>query len=179
MAVLIAPKFWAVQYTGSNGSEVDGFCDDWSFVSESGGVLTLNSLPSGNFTVTTGQWVVSTYGQCQIFANEAAWRAIYIDYATKADLGTATMPVTAIGVASVPTLLGATQTTVQVTIRPTLPSTSYSVASAVTGAVNLLASLSVLSTTVVSTSRVDVVVRNTGLLSLTGASVIVTAVMNA
>jgi hypothetical protein len=86
-------------------------------------------------------------------------------------------PTTALGIASVPSLLGSAQTTVQVTIRPTLPNNTYNVAAALSGAVNLLASLSVLSISKVSGSRADVVVRNTGLLTLAGALVVVNAVM--
>lgn len=84
----------------------------------------------------------------------------------------------ALGVNSVPTLLGAAQATVQVAIKPTFADTNYQATAVVTGAVNLLASLSVLSVTVVNGTRVDVVVRNTGLLSLSGASVLVSAIHN-
>lgn len=94
----------------------------------------------------------------------------------------------AFGIAVVPSLLGQAQTTVQVTIRPTLPDTTYTPVAILSGAVGLLASLSVLSATPVATNgplvsggpnvpgssaRVDVVVRNTGLLTLSGGSVFV------
>jgi hypothetical protein len=85
----------------------------------------------------------------------------------------------AAGVNTVPTLGAGASTTVSVTIKPTLPSTSYTVAAFVVGGLNLLGNLQVTGTSVISTSQVNVTVQNTGLLSLGGASVCVIAVINA
>jgi hypothetical protein len=83
-----------------------------------------------------------------------------------------------LGVGSVPTLLGSAQATINVTLKPAFADTNYVATAIVTGAVNLLASLSVVSTSIVNATTVSVVVRNTGLLSLSGASILVAAVHN-
>jgi len=80
-----------------------------------------------------------------------------------------------VGAAAVPTLLASAQVTVSVTLYPTLPDTSYTPHTQLFGGINL-GPLEILSTTVVSTTVVDVVVRNNGLLSLTGATLLVSAV---
>lgn len=82
------------------------------------------------------------------------------------------------GIATIPSLNAAGQTTVQVTLKPTLASTAYTATAVVTGTVSLLAALSVQSVAAVSGSRADVVVKNTGLVTLAGGQVQVTAVMN-
>lgn len=85
-------------------------------------------------------------------------------------------PDIAMGIATVPTIAGSTTVNVDVTIKPTVPSTSYSCSAVLTGSVSLLATLSLLSTTMLNTSTVRCSVRNTGLLSLGGAFLIATAV---
>ena len=80
-----------------------------------------------------------------------------------------------VGMAPTPALALGGQATVQVAITPPMPNTSYTVAASVTGGTNVLAALSVLSTTIVSGSRVDVVVKATGILSLGAGQVLVVA----
>lgn len=100
----------------------------------------------------------------------------HAEYALVAHTHAATI---AAGTNTVPTLGAGASTTVSVTIKPTLPSTSYTVAAFLLGGVNLLGNLQVTGTAVISTSQVNVTVQNTGILSLGGASVCVIAIMNA
>lgn len=80
-----------------------------------------------------------------------------------------------VGAAAVPTLLAGAQVTVPVGMYPSLPSSSFTPHTQLFGGINL-GPLQVLSATPTSTSNVDVVVRNNGLLSLTGATLLVAAV---
>lgn len=91
------------------------------------------------------------------------------------DLAGATPAVIAIGVGTVPAMLLNAQATVQVTIAPAFANTSYNVATVLSSQTGLLANVSIVSSTKVSGSRVDVVVKNTGLASLAG-TVLVAAV---
>ncbi len=80
-----------------------------------------------------------------------------------------------VGMAPTPALaLGATAT-VQVPIVPAMPNTTYTASATISGGTNVLANLSVQSTTVVSASRVDVVVKANGILSLGAGQVLVVA----
>lgn len=86
--------------------------------------------------------------------------------------------VVGLGVATVPTLLGGVEVNVDVTIRPTYLDTNYQAVAIVTGALSILAALSVVSTTIVNATTVRVRVRNTGLLSISGGSVLVSTIHN-
>jgi hypothetical protein len=88
----------------------------------------------------------------------------------------ASTPDIAMGIATVPTIAGNTTINVDVTIKPTLPNTSYTCSAVLTGSVSLLSTLSLLSTTMLNVSTVRCSVRNTGLVSLGGAFLIATAV---
>lgn len=157
-----------IQYTGSNAQDVMDTIDLIlsPFVSTlNGGVITTFLGP-----MNPGDWFCQDYNLVSsIVPNSRFVQHLY----AQGDLDTISL-----GIAAVPTLLGSTQTTVQVTIKPAFADTNYQATAVVTGAVNLLASLSVLSVSVINTSRVDVVVRNTGLLSLSGASVLVSCIHN-
>lgn len=183
-------RYESILFTGSNSTEIRDKLNDysppppgnpvdpWAVTSVIGGVALIeNSNTSAQVLVDTGQHVVfccATDSSYEVIT-ETRLNERFLDYE---DVVSAALPppVLAVGVATVPSLLGNTQTTVQVTITPTMPDTSYTAVAVITGGVALLASLSVLSTTKVSGSRVDVVVRNTGLLTLAGASVLVVAV---
>lgn len=79
-----------------------------------------------------------------------------------------------IGVAAVPSLIVNQTATLQITISPTMPSTSYTAYSKLFAGISITG-LTINSTTVVSASRVDVVVQNLGLITLAGANVLVFA----
>jgi len=61
---------------------------------------------------------------------------------------------------------------------PALPDAGYNVAVALAGSSQLLGALAILSATVAGSAQVDVVVQNNGLLTLAGATVLVTALHN-
>ena len=82
----------------------------------------------------------------------------------------------AMGVGSVPLLIGGASTTVNVTIRPTLADMDYAAAATIFGSVTLLSTLSITAITKASTSQVNVTVQNTGLISLSGGFTMVTSV---
>lgn len=92
-----------------------------------------------------------------------------------APLSSVTDPVLSAGYASVPSLLAGASTTVQVTLRLAMADTSYQEIPALTGTAQLLGALSITGSTIVSKTRVDVTVQNTGLLTLAGSTVLVIA----
>lgn len=72
-------------------------------------------------------------------------------------------------------VLNATQT-IQVPLKPDLGTTPYTATAVVSGgAVSVLANLQVQSVTAVSGSRVDVLVKNVGVATIAGATVLVVA----
>lgn len=95
-------------------------------------------------------------------------------------INTQNMPTPAIpaalaaGQAAVPSLILNAQATVQVTVKPTLPG-AYNPVAFTSGGLSILANLSVVSVTAVSGSRVDVTVKNVGVATIAGATVVVIA----
>lgn len=87
-------------------------------------------------------------------------------------------PQSAIGVASIPSITADNNATVDVTIKPTLPSTSYTPGAVISGSVTLLGQLSLTSAAVLDESTVRCVVHNGALITVSGGTLIVTAVMN-
>lgn len=83
-----------------------------------------------------------------------------------------------VGTAAVPTLLLAQSVTVPVTLKKSFIDTAYSAIALLSGSLNLLGALQVNSVTIVDEDTVDVVVQNTGLVTLSGASVLVVATKN-
>ena len=181
-------RFLAIQYDGTNVADfttlVSGVLDPYSVpyqVSDvSGANLYVIVQPPGipvTLQLQVGDWLVirplatasSTFEKLSNTTFIARYTSVIklaTDIAESGGSG-------AFGIANVPTLLGNSQTTVSVTIKPTLSAAPTDAVAILAGGVSLLASLSILSTTPVSGSQVDVVVRNTGLLSLSGASVFV------
>lgn len=88
-------------------------------------------------------------------------------------------PTLAVGYATTPNLTAGASTTVEVPMVPALPDSGYNVGVALAGSSQLLGALAILSATVAGSAQVDVVVQNTdGLLTLGGATVLVTALHN-
>lgn len=92
----------------------------------------------------------------------------------------ASQTVLAGGQASIPAMTAGQTRVVRVTLKPSLPDVSYSptgfVTSSGVGGLNLLGSIEVQGVAIVDRSNVDVTVKNTGLLSLSGAYANVIAV---
>lgn len=87
-------------------------------------------------------------------------------------------PTLAVGYAVTPSLGIGASATVNVDMVPALPDSGYNVAVALAGSSQLLGALAILSATVAGSAQVDVVVQNNGLLTLAGATVLVTALHN-
>lgn len=87
-------------------------------------------------------------------------------------------PTLAVGYAVTPSLGIGASATVSVPMVPALPDSGYNVGVALAGSAQLLGALAILSATVVDTDTVNVVVQNNGLLTLGGATVLVTALHN-
>jgi hypothetical protein len=81
-----------------------------------------------------------------------------------------------VGIEAVPSLGAGGNATVDVTIIPTLPNTSYDAAAWLAGSVTLLGGLSITSVTLLNTSTIRVVVHNGALVTLAGGTLIATAV---
>lgn len=95
-----------------------------------------------------------------------AWYLTKQEYAdTRVTAGTAAVPSLGINASAV----------VQVTLSAAMTSTDYNPTAVLTGSLQLLGALEITATTVATTSRVDVTVKNTGLLTLSGATVLVIA----
>lgn len=187
LPIIKLERFESFQYDGTNGADIRDQLnayttgsDPWTIISESGGVLHVrNTVNSENIFVpeldhlVLGQrdsaFVLGVMTETQLGNN-------YVDLVTEIGNTVLASNAQAMGVAVVPALTASGSTTVQVTVGPPLPDTSYAPAAVLIGGASLLGSLSITSTTAVSTTRVDVVVQNTGLLTISGASVLVIAI---
>lgn len=122
--------------------------DSWNSVS--GGQYPAASLADDSFVVPLEEYILARVPQA----------ALAVGYATTPNLG-----------------VGASAT-VTVDMVPALPDSGYNVAVALAGSAQLLGALQILGHAVVSASAVDVSVQNNGLLTLGGATVLVTALHN-
>lgn len=176
----------AAQYTGTNGAEllalVQGItqysANTWSVASDDGATLVLvETGPTAAglvapWPIRASQWVVCdmSIGIIAILDPDR----FALRYRDTADVFSVALAQTgSIGIALVPSLTGNGQTAVGVPIRPIQPDTSYLVSAQLAGGDSLLGSLSILSTVKTSGSVVTVTVRNSGLLTLSGALVLV------
>jgi hypothetical protein len=170
-AIHITDRYNAIQYTGSNSAEIDSLITHLDIVSETGGVLTVESPTGTAITpINTNDWVrynqgvvVSVHGTTA-FNNYFVRNAVYDDFATS---------VLSVGVKECP-LLVVGNTTVSVDIIPAMSSSNYTPNAQLFASVALLNDLSISSVTIVDANTVDVVVANGGLISLTGANILVT-----
>lgn len=167
---------WAIQYDGSNSAQILAYIPLIDFVSETGGVLTVESPPGSMvWTINTSDYAIVQQEAIVNVQNPALFNFTFTENITADTLPVAPASTQAIGVAAVPTLLVNGSTTVTVTLNPAMPDTSY------TAYANKFASVSVTdlqidSVTIVDEDTVDVDVSNVGLLTLNGASIMVHAV---
>lgn len=178
-AINITDRFEGIQYTGSNSAEIDATISNLTIVSETGGVLTVQS-PSGGgspHVLNTGDWARFTQGAIVSTHPDADFTSFYVRNAVFDDLDAVEAALDDVihsaGVKECPLLIVG-NTTVSVDIIPAMPDTSYTPYAQLFASVALLGSLSISSVTVVDTDTVDVVINNGGLISLTGANVLVT-----
>lgn len=171
--------FRTIAYDGTNSSEVLALCElktnvtDWAIASESGGVLVLSFDQSGpdSITVNTGDHVVFISHLLQV----AVWPpAVYDDYFGQ-ELPPSPDLTLSTGYALTPTIIASGSQVVAVQISPVQPSSAYQARAVLAGASNLLTNLNITSVAVADSDTVNVTVANSGLLSLAGATIIVTA----
>lgn len=173
----IVLKNKAVQYTGSNSADIAALITNTVTVSEVGGVWTVES-PSGSstWTVNTNDWVCYSQNMIVQVCSPTVLDFFWDCNASCTDVsGFATgVSVKSVGVAPVPTLLLGGSATVAVQLSPAMPDASYTARAYKFAGVSIT-DLNITSVTVVDADTVNVGVQNTGLLTLTGASVLVTA----
>lgn len=171
----VTAAFGAVQYDGTNAAFIAGCFDGGTVVGTPGTTCVIDINGSFNIEISTGDWVAVSqggfYGRFTPAQYAAAWTEIY----SASQVTSLTAPVNAIGIGTVPTLGANAQATVHVELSADFGGTSYSAAAALHGGTALLGALTILSTTKVDGNTVDVVVKNTGLASLSGAGVFVVA----
>lgn len=193
--VNIVERKHAVQYDGSNSADIDD-AFPVNTISEAGGVWTFESPPSGpTYVVNTNDWIVFLQNMVYGTFSPGAFDLFFSCNAVCEDLDSAaveelsealdeleetvealnTSPaVRSVGIAPVPLLLLGASTTVAVQLSPSMPDSSYTARAFKFAGVSLT-DLNITSVTVVDADTVNVGVQNTGLVTLTGTSVLVTA----
>lgn len=169
-ALRVTNRMGAVQYDGTNASFIAGCLNAGSVNSSSGSTCNIQVGEGFNFDCPVNSWVLVT--------GAGDYNGVLTDAAFQAAWAVIPSAVAGLGVEPVPLLTAGQQTTVSVTIVPSMTDMDFSVAPALSGGSSLLANLAILSHSIVSESQVDVVVKNNSLLSLSGAAVFVTAVPN-
>lgn len=195
-------KVIATYYDGTNSDDVWAAAQlidttaTWTRISGGDPLYVTRQQPYGGplyyYTVGYDRWLVvlPDSGLWTVLTDEAYQRGYRNDPGGAADLTTLSGTVDALsatvtaladvtagkaqafGLGFVPALALNAQTTIQVHITPSYAG-GYTPDVEIVGTAALLAGLSVLSATVVSAVRVDVVVKNTGLLTFGGTNLIV------
>lgn len=199
--VNIVERRHAVQYDGTNSGDIDNLFS-LNTLSEAGGVWTFESPPaSSTYVVNTNDWIV--YAQNMAFAvhTPTAFDNFYRCNAQCDDLQEADIQdlqeavetlegqvssletevgnlggesVRSVGVAPVPSLLLLTNVNVDVQLSPAMPDTDFTARAFKFAGVSL-SDLVINSVTIIDQDTVRVNVGNTGALTITGASLLVTA----
>lgn len=170
----IAGKHRYIQYTGNNTAELHAEIPI-EVISEENGVLVAMIPANGSqqWTIPTNNYVIYwDAGVIEIntpYEFGLRWRCTSLCSEVTAAVGS---PIRGIGVASVPLLLASQSTTVSVTLDPAMPNAGYAAIAKLFAGVNI-GDLEIDSVTVIDENTVDVEVHNTGLASLSGASVLV------
>lgn len=137
-----------------------------------------DTIPNGGYQVNFAvgdSWLISSAGMYP--ASSLADEQYYVDLDAYV-LARIPQPALAVGYASTPNLGAGASATVSVDMVPSLPDSGYNVAVSLAGSAQLLGALSIIGYSVVSASAVNVDVQNNGLLTLGGATVLVTALHN-
>lgn len=169
----------AVQYDGTNSGDIIALDEfDFNNASESGGVWSFQSPPdSTSYTINTGDWILYAQNQVMLKCSNSEFTLQYTCNALCPDVeALAAVPsVRSIGVAPVPLLLASGTANVNVALSPAMPDDSYTAYAAKFAGISLT-DLNITSVTVVDEDTVTVGVENVGLVTLTGATVLVHAV---
>lgn len=167
----------AALYDGTNAADIMAYLTPFPGINPVLSGTTITGIPgaAGPSGMSVGDSLVRYVDRGPVMARTAARMVQFYGDDFDADDET---DVIALGIAGVPTLLGGVAVNIDVTIRPAYSDTSYQATAALSGTVSLLAALSIISVTIISGSVVRVRVQNTGLLSLSGAQVVVTTIHN-
>lgn len=199
--ISIVERKHAVAYDGTNSGDIDALFP-LTTISEAGGVWTFESPPAGpTYVVNTNDWIVFYQGyvfgifsptafdmffrcnaECDdIQANDiqALQEAVETLETQVSDLESDVEnlggeSVRSVGVAPVPSLLLLTSANVDVQLSPAMPDTSFTARAYKFAGVSL-SDLVINSVTIIDQDTVRVNVGNTGALTITGASLLVTA----
>lgn len=172
----------AVQYDGTNSGDIIALDEfDFNNASESGGVWSFQSPPdSTSYTINTGDWILYAQNQVMLknsnseFAMQYSCNALCPEVQALEAIALAPK-VQAMGVAPVPLLLASGTANINVTLQPAMADDTYNAYAHKFAGVSLT-DLDITSVTVVDEDTVTVGVENVGLVTLTGASVLVHAV---
>lgn len=162
----------SLQYNGSNGTFICGTWANVNLVSDTGSVLVYEDGNTDQFTVNNGEWLIKVlpFGEPTNILTNTQYEARYTKLHEEQVFALAT------GYALTPSITGSGGTAnVAVELDTTMSGTSYQAKSVLAGTSTLLADLEITSVSITDTDTVTVTVRNNGLVSLSGATVIVTA----
>ncbi|MFE3484823.1 hypothetical protein ACIQ1S_09365 [Streptomyces griseus] len=169
---IVTRKFESVQYNGTNGTYIaNTWLTDMQLISDTGNLLTLGS-GEDRYPVPNGWWVVRDSGATRLltYCSPAEYASSW------APVMTATAALLSMGSAVVPSLLASASVAVAVPLSPAMPDTAYMASAVLTASASILASLAITSIVRTSGTVLTVTVQNTGLITLSGATAIATAV---
>lgn len=175
--ISVVERRHAVQYDGTNSGDISALFS-LETLSENAGVWTFESPPDSSVFVTnTNDWIVYAQNMALFKFSPGDFDVFYRCNAECDDLSVFStgVQIRAMGVAPVPLLLASGSTTVAVQLQPAMPDASYTAYASKFAGVSLT-DLNITSVSVVDEDTVNVGVQNVGLITLTGASVMVHAV---
>ena len=188
--IALVLDYRAVRYTGSNSAEIIGKLASVTLISESGGVLVLET-PTGNgqWTINTLDYVIYTQGALQNVMNQSTLDFFFTRNAVYADLTSmqsaittlqtqvsglmATADLKSAGIKELPLLSpGASNQDVDLTVA--VSGMTGTIKAQVFASATILGSITLGTPTWLTTTQVRVPVTNTGVLGLSGARLFVT-----
>lgn len=169
----------AVQYDGTNSGDIialDAF--DFNNATENAGVWSFQSPPDAtSYIINTGDWILFAQNMVMLKNSNSEFLMQYSCNSLCSDVEAleGSISVSSMGVAPVPPLLASGTANVNVTLQPAMADNTYTAYAFKFAGVSLT-DLDITSVTVVDEDTVTVSVENVGLVTLTGASVLVHAV---
>lgn len=198
-ALAVVPRNRAVQYDGTNGTEIEALIDDFTIITDSGTSLAFTSggapwsVPSGGFiifneagsvydTLNTQGAFDARFHSCVVEADLEGIETDLETLSTQVEAlseGVDSIPaaISAIGETTFAPLVSLGSTTVTVTLVPAMPDTNFDAHVTVFGGVGVLSNVTIGTITVVDADTVTVQITNNSL-SLLGGTVQVAAVPN-
>lgn len=169
----------AVQYDGTNSGDIIALDEfDFNNATENAGVWSFQSPPdSTSYTFNTGDWILFAQNMVMLRNSNSEFNMQYSCNSLCADVQAVadSVSVSSMGVAPVPLLLASGTANINVTLQPAMADDTYTAYAFKFAGVSLT-DLNITSVTVVDEDTVTVGVQNVGLVTLTGATVLVHAV---